>query len=465
MLFTSFDFFLLLLITFIIYYIPFFKRFQISILILSSLVFYSFNNPWLLILLFFSVLINSFLSYFISYVSYKKTLVTIGVIINLLLLTFFKYSPLIAVTFFDVNNSIGDFLISIPLPIGISFFTFEGISLLVDVYQSNGKIEKKIVETSLSKHIHKSLFFIVFFPHLVAGPILKADEFYPQIHSKKLKNIDYVATFKYLIVGYFLKMVIADNLKEFTFWISNPYFKSHDTITLISMLLGYSCQIFADFAGYSLIAIGLASIFGYNLPQNFNFPYISLSFKEFWKRWHISLSSFLMKYLYIPMGGNRKGKFKMYLFLFLTMGIGGLWHGASWSFAVWGMFHGILLILERILPKVLNPSIFFKIFKRFLVFLCVTVAWLLFKLTNFNDAIGYFISIGNNFDLQLNWQICFNIFLYSFPVFLYHLVYLLKENNLFIHFFEKFEFLFYGVMLFLIFTNSGISGDFIYFQF
>jgi alginate O-acetyltransferase complex protein AlgI len=338
--------------------------------------------------------------------------------------------------------------------------------LLIDVYRSDGAISSKIVDNELKQHLKKSLFFIVFFPHLVAGPILKADDFYPQIIPKRLKEIVLSSCFKKIVLGYFLKMVIADNLKEYTFWIEFPYFQSHSSITLISMLVGYSCQIFADFAGYSLIAIGFAELFGYKLPDNFNFPYISLSFKDFWKRWHISLSSFLMNYLYIPMGGNRKGKIRMYLFLFLTMLIGGLWHGAAWSFAVWGAFHGVLLITERILPSFKLSNIFIRTLKRIWIFFFITAAWLLFKLTNFTHAISYFKSIYTNYDAQLNWQVCINVFIYSSPVFIYHLNYLACRNfpfwNLML---QKYSYLFLGVMLFLIFTNSGISGSFIYFQF
>ena len=466
MLFNSFSFFIFFIITFIVYYLPFFKKNQVSILIIASLIFYAFENPWLLCLLFASVIINSFMSYYVVFSNYKRLLLTLGVIFNLALLAFFKYSNLIAVSFFDVNHSFGSFLLSIPLPIGISFFTFEGISLLVDVFRSNDPVSDRIVDPKISVHLHKSLFFIVFFPHLVAGPILKADEFFPQISSKRLKDIDFTSCFKQLVVGYFLKMVVADNLKEYTFWIEYPYFESQSSVSLLSMLIGYSCQIFADFAGYSLIALGLAQLFGYRLLDNFNFPYISLTFKEFWKRWHISLSTFLMKYLYIPMGGNRKGKLKMYLFLFLTMVIGGLWHGAAWSFAVWGAFHGLLLLTERMLPSVHHSNIFFRILKRFWVFICVTFGWLLFKLTNFEQALHYFYSLATNLDLHLNWQICINIFVYSSPVFIYHFVYLLRLKyrscNIL---FSKFEFVFYGILLFLLVTNSGISGSFIYFQF
>jgi alginate O-acetyltransferase complex protein AlgI len=234
------------------------------------------------------------------------------------------------------------------------------------------------------------------------------------------------------------------------------------------MLFGYSCQIFADFAGYSLIAIGLAKLFGYNFKDNFNFPYISTSFKEFWKRWHISLSSFLMEYLYFPLGGNRKGKFRTYINLMIVMFLGGLWHGAAWSYAIWGSFHGFALAIERFakdkIKIKIQPSRIFKIFKVFLIFGFVTLAWLLFKLPDFHHVIEYFKCIFNNLRAKNDFKIIIYIMLYSSPVLLYHLIYLLKEKPVY-NKFRRFEYLLYGMMIFLIIVNSGSSGAFIYFQF
>ncbi|HEY4800384.1 MAG TPA: MBOAT family O-acyltransferase, partial [Bacteroidia bacterium] len=293
----------------------------------------------------FSPAVNIITSYYITYGTRfnKKAIAIIGVASELAVLVFFKYSPLFAKTFFNETSSIGQFLIMIPLPIGISFFTFEGISLVVDVFTEKYFDRKKYVSVSLMEHAKNIYCFISFFPHLIAGPIVKAHDFLPQIKSKLFKDIDWHSSFKTLCTGYFMKMVVADNLKNFTFWIAFPYFKGYSTISLLVMLVGYSFQIFADFAGYSLIAIGLAKLFGYNLMQNFNFPYISTSFSEFWKRWHISLSSYLKEYLYIPLGGNKKGTGRTYLNLIVTMFLGGLWHGAAWSYAIWGLWHGCAL--------------------------------------------------------------------------------------------------------------------------
>ncbi len=389
-----------------------------------------------------------------------------GVVMNLSILLFFKYSSLFSKTFLSSSSSLGEFLLTLPLPIGISFFTFQGISLVVDVYREKYFNNKEIIPKSFLKHSERVLFFKGFFPQLISGPIVKAHDFLPQIEAKYLNTINWEQVIKNLITGYFLKMVVADNLKDFTFWIAFPYFQSQSTATLLVMLFGYSCQIFADFAGYSLIAIGLAKLFGYNFKDNFNFPYISKSFKEFWKRWHISLSSFLMEYLYIPLGGNKKGKVRTYINLIIVMLLGGLWHGAAWSYAIWGGFHGLTLGLERFIEDKIKikATIFFNVFKTCFTFGFITLAWLLFKLPNFEHVIEYLKSIFLNSEIELNLQIIIYILLYSAPVILYHFIYLAKSRQTFSQY-RRFEYLLYGIMLFLIVVNSGTSGSFIYFQF
>jgi alginate O-acetyltransferase complex protein AlgI len=475
MLFTSQIFFLLLSITFILYYLPFVRKYQIYILIFSSLIFYAYFKPILLLLLLASIFLNTIGSYYIYYSTstHRKSILAICVTLNLAILAFFKYTPLFSRTFFDANSSIGLFLLTIPLPIGISFFTFEGISLLIDTIRNNHtnkdihdfKVKKKFYE-----HFLDVFLFVSFFPHLISGPILKAYQFLPQIGTKLFKEINWDRCIKLLITGYFLKMVIADNLKEQTTYLNFPNFLNVPSPVLIAMVFGYSMQIFADFAGYSLIALGLGALFGYTLNINFNFPYISATFSEFWQRWHISLSTFLKEYLYYPLGGNRKGKLRTYLNLFIVMFLGGLWHGAAWSYAIWGTFHGVALAIERLLADFglkIKPTRLYLVFKIFLVFFFVTFSWLLFKLPNISYVGKYLTCITTNFIVQMNnfWiRVIIFVIIYSIPVILYHLYYLYKQNNK-INRFERFEYLVYGIMMFLIFTNSGISGDFIYFQF
>lgn len=383
----------------------------------------------------------------------------LGVLANLLILCVFKYSPFFGEMLSFLRSDIGAFLIAIPLPIGISFYTFQGISLVVDLYKDSNA---KYVESSFYNHCKNIVFFISFFPALIAGPILKAHHFLPQIKPKHFKDIDFSAAFKILILGYFLKNVIADNLKDQTFWLAYPYFLSYDSASLFVLLFGYSMQIFADFAGYSLIAIGIAKLFGYELPQNFNFPYISASFSEFWKRWHISLSNWLKEYLYIPLGGNKKGRVRTYINLFIVMALGGFWHGAAISYIIWGIYHGILLILERILTlnKIPQNGIV-KICKIIFVFLAVSFGWLLFCLNDFNEVILFFHKfLANDGEFMRMVALCIGI--YAIFIFIYYANYIYRQkygkNVLDNH-------LSWAVMLFLIITNSGNSDAFIYFQF
>ena len=471
MLFNSFPFLILVLGTLALFYNTYLYKYQIHILIVSSFIFYAYGQPILLLLLFLSASINAIVSYFIYFESRKKRkklYAILGVIFNLSVLSFFKYSPLFGRIFQDISllNSVGEFLVVLPLPIGISFYTFQGISLVIDLYRSNHQSECPLfkVDKNFLSHYIKTIFFISFFPQLVAGPIVKAYQFYPQIKRKYFSDIDIEGAIKLLILGYFLKMVIADNLKDQTFWMMYPYFQTQSSLNLITMLYGYSIQIFSDFAGYSLIAIGVAKLYGYNLPQNFNFPYISKSFSEFWTRWHISLSTWLKEYLYFPLGGNRKGNIRTYINLSIVMLLGGLWHGAAWSYMVWGAYHGSLLVVERFISKYISvPSnVFIDALKISFVFSVITLGWLLFKLPEFSYVIIYLQSIINNTDMHVRTSILWFILYYSLPVIFYYINYLFKvktgksymDNSLI-----------YAILLFAIFTNSGSSGAFVYFQF
>ncbi|MFK8164661.1 MAG: MBOAT family protein [Lewinella sp.] len=465
MLFTSTAFLVLLAVTFVTYYLLTKRRAQVGLLICASLVFYAWNFPLLLLLLIASILINWGVTYTILSASdllRRKAFATLGVTLNLAILAFFKYSPLIGATFFPEASAIGDFLVAIPLPIGISFFTFQGISLVVDTFR--GKELNLTGATDRPAGLLANIaFYLAFFPQLIAGPIVKAHDFLPQVQRKFLRGIDWETAFRYIVMGYFLKMVIADNLKDYTYWMSYPWFQNLSAIDLLTLLLGYAVQIFADFAGYSLIAIGIARLFGYVLMDNFDFPYIAKSFSDFWRRWHISLSTFLKEYLYFPLGGNRHGAFKTYRNLLLTMVLGGLWHGAAWSYAVWGAYHGMALALERLARDHGFRPLKHLWLRRVWVFGVVTVGWLLFRLPEFGHAVLYLQKIFTNRPIG-NLDRVGLVLIYCLPVAIYHLGYLYidKEKSSYRSVIQP---LTYGLMIFLIFTNAGSSGDFIYFQF
>jgi len=475
MLFNSSPFVILLLLTFLVYYRPCLHRLQVHILIISSFIFYGYNQPYLLILLLFSATINAVTAHSIHFSSDHTNgfrWAAAGVISNLLILGTFKYNKLIAASIFGDLSRIdgpGELFITLPLPVGISFYTFQGISLLVDLYrkESDRSPCRFDIDTSFLSHYKKTVFFTSFFPQLVAGPIVKANDFMPQIKQKFFEHIDWNCVFQNIILGYFLKIVIADNLKDQTFWIAYPYFQGQSTLTLLSLLFGYSIQIFADFAGYSLIAIGVGALFGYRLPQNFNFPYLSQSFAEFWQRWHISLSTWLKEYLYIPLGGNRKTTSRTYINLLIVMLLGGLWHGAAWSYAAWGVWHGLALIIERMMGGGLfaqKQSKLLSIIRAGFVFIFVTFAWLFFKLPEFQHVLLYVGALFQNTGIRNNELLILSVFFYSVPVIFYHLQ-STPGFQMPVKVFQRLKPVAYGVMLFLILVNGGTPGEFIYFQF
>jgi len=482
LLFNSWPFVFLLLATACVYFgLCRSESHQIYTLIVASLLFYSYGQASLVLLLVLSIVINTVACYKIESASSKqgsRIWATVGIVVNLGILALFKYAGLFAGMLWSTPEQaggMGAWLVQLPLPIGISFYTFQGISLLADTFSGDFKQGNR--RKGWFTSFRDSFFFISFFPQLVAGPVVKAKQFIPQIGQKQWRSIDKHLLLHCLITGYFLKMVVADNLKDQTFWIQFPYFENRSSIDLLIMLLSYSAQIFADFAGYSLIAIGAAALFGYTLPKNFNFPYISRSIAEFWRRWHISLSSWLREYLYFPLGGNRMGEARTYFNLMVVMFLGGLWHGAAWSFAVWGLWHGVGLALERAAGNMLKSgtgnrvvhkpnrllSLCVDLGRWVAVFLFVSFGWLLFKLTDINEAFLYLASIRLNIDKSLNLPSILTSFILITPVVIYHGLYLVSSGDK-----KKLAGVsgyFYGAMLFLILFNAGSSEAFVYFQF
>ena len=515
MLFNTWTFLIFLSVTFTAYhFLPWPDRhrvwWQIGLLTVASYVFYAWHTPWLVIILAASTWINAYVTLRLvrpgSPPEERKKWVTFAIMANLGVLIFFKYASLVVGTFFPHTwwSHWGFDLTQIPLPVGISFFTFQGVSLVVDVYrkpsvvlshgtdvsgsefvvrrsdQENQEPGTRNQEHSPSGLFFKVAFFKAFFPQLVAGPIVKAREFMHQIGLKRLSQIDWEDATRKLVLGFFFKMVVADNLKEATQYMAYPMFTHLPSAQLLLMLYGFSFQIFADFCGYSLIAMGLARLFGYQLPINFNSPYLSGSITEFWRRWHISLSTWLKQYLYIPLGGNRKGQVRTYMNLLVVMLLGGLWHGAAWSYMVWGGVHGLFLATERLFgckgDSVLDnpaPSIFQRLpglLRIFLTFNLVSFLWLLFKLPQFSQAVLYLKGIAAMRSGILP-QSAFIILFFSIPIPLYHCVAFFEtpirtvyrtwhpavQNGTKIAAF--------ALLLFMIFVNSGTKGDFIYFQF
>lgn len=447
---------------FALYYLPVVRRFQVEILIAASCLFYAYGQPVLLILLLSTAALSTLISLAILHGQHARFYATLGVVANLSVLAFFKYNSLLYETLIgDLQRLSGpvEALIYLPLPIGISFYTFQGISLVVDTYKFGELHQQK---PPALKSFRDTVFYIIFFPQLVAGPIVKAHDFVPQIKPKFLDGIDWEKVLRNLIIGYFFKMVVADNLSGQTFYMAFPYFQALSSIDLVLLLLAYSVQIFADFAGYSMIALGIAALFGYAIPVNFNRPYIATSIADFWRRWHISLSSFLREYLYIPLGGNRKGNARTYLNLLIVMGLGGLWHGAAWNYAVWGLWHGMGLALERPFLKtkfITTNNILIISIRMILVFGFVSTGWLLFVLHDMSHVALYFHSIWANGDIAPSPRRALVTVTFSVPVLIYHCLPALRNAA------TPYQQPILGALLAAIILNSGSSDAFIYFQF
>jgi alginate O-acetyltransferase complex protein AlgI len=380
----------------------------------------------------------------------------IGIAFNLALLAFFKYKFLFVVSTSPSLVGVApiDFLLKLPLPIGISFFVFHNISLLVDLTRRK----------SAPPDLTSVFLYIIFFPQLVSGPITRAEMFMPQIKPKDFGEIPFVEAAKWILTGFFFKLYVANNLNEMTSYMDFPLYETLQTQDRWLLVFLYSYQIYADFFGYSAIAIGLALLFGYRLPVNFNLPYASISFSEFWTRWHISLSSWLRTYLYVPLGGNRHGLFRTYLNLMIVMGLGGLWHGAGLSYLMWGLLHGFLLVIERPFIARLQSidSTVFRAARISFVFVCVTMLWIFFKLPNFDHAIGYLSGMFTSSTNPNPPKLFYNLaLLYSLPVMIQHLA----SRSLFERTLRGAEPYLYGLMVALMYLEAGPETSFIYFQF
>ena len=272
----------------------------------------------------------------------RKLVLSFGIVLPLLILGIFKYFNFFVDSFCQAFGIVRAGTLNILLPVGISFYTFQSLSYTIDVSRGRIAPEHDFVRTAL---------YVAFFPQLVAGPIVKAGDFIPQLHEERGISMAGLAEgVQIFAFGLFKKMVLADNLSVFVDAVHEAP-AAYSSLTLLLAAYAYAIQIYCDFSGYSDMAVGCARILGYNLPRNFNLPYLSQNVSEFWKRWHISLSSWLQEYLYIPLGGNRRGEARTYLNLMLTMLIGGLWHGANWTFVTWGALHGLALCVHKIWAK------------------------------------------------------------------------------------------------------------------
>ena len=392
------------------------QRYRNLSLVLLGYVFYGWANPKFIFLMFATTFVDWLCSMVVVYDSWRfwrdwkitivplehgyrtkrqKWALAISIISNLTMLGFFKYFNFGLDSYNALMGALGfehlqwDTFFRVILPLGISFYTFQSMSYIIDVYRGDAKAMRNFIDFSC---------FVSMFPHLVAGPILKFSYLAEQLENRTLTLDKFARGAAFFMLGMAKKVLIANPCGK----IADIAFGAGSLHSLDAWfgVLGYSFQIYFDFSGYSDMAIGLGLMLGFVFARNFDNPYHSQSITEFWRRWHISLSTWLREYLYIPLGGNRLGKVRTYINLALTMLLGGLWHGASWNFVIWGGIHGGALAFERSLGKKSPYQIFPKIFRIIITFMIVLIGWVFFRAATLHSAGQYLSSMFGMQQLQ-----------------------------------------------------------------
>jgi D-alanyl-lipoteichoic acid acyltransferase DltB (MBOAT superfamily) len=418
MVFNSYTFIVFLAVLLLLHYLPLAWKVKKINLLLASYLFYAVWNPPFIILLWLSTVVDYWMALLLDRQQNpgkRKALLAVSLVANLGMLGFFKYGGFLLDNFVALASALGiDYHPAKPdimLPVGISFYTFQTLSYTLDVYRRKMAAEKSLLDFSL---------FVTFFPQLVAGPIVRPDELIPQFKQPKQANQSQFFYGLFLLtLGLFLKVGLADGmLSETSDSVFGVPFPLHP-LDAWTGVLAFSGQIFCDFAGYSTCAIGVALCLGFTLPDNFRYPYAAIGFSDFWRRWHITLSTWLRDYLYISLGGNRQGQWRIYRNLMITMLLGGLWHGASWNFVIWGGLHGLYLCIERVmkersvkrsrihepvaagatiskaslLPAVPLSRGMARFGLAFLTFLLVSITWVFFRAPDFGSAMRLLLAM------------------------------------------------------------------------
>lgn len=361
-------------------------KFKNIVLLLFSLFFYGYGEPKSLLVMVVSILMNYTLGLLVARFRDNKTaaklVVALGVAGNLAVIGYFKYTD------FFIDNFNNLFGLSVPLlhvimPIGISFFTFQGISYIIDVYRESGKVQKNPLNVAL---------YICLFTHLIAGPIVRYETVAEQISNRHVNTAKFTVGIEKFIIGLSKKVLIANSMGYIADQIFAMEPGSMSVVLAWVGVLAYTAQIYFDFSGYSDMGIGLARMFGFIFPENFDYPYIARSVTDYWKRWHISLTTWFRNYLYIPMGGNRVSKAKFVRNMLIVWLLTGFWHGAAWNFIAWGLYFALLLLLERFflgkyLAKLWRP------FQHLYALLLIVLGWLLFRAESMPYALDYLASL------------------------------------------------------------------------
>lgn len=360
------------------------KKARNTLLFLSSLIFYAWGEPIYIVLMLFSTIVDYTLGLFVSHYLSKnlkskaRLCVIISAIINLSLLGFFKYWDF----FIGSINSI--FSLNLPifqlaLPIGISFYTFQTMSYTIDIYRGNAKAQKNIISFGA---------YVALFPQLIAGPIVQYKTIAKQLNERTCTYDEFAVGIHYFMIGLGKKILFANNIGQLWDQISTMSLGQQSILTAWLGIICYAFQIYFDFSGYSDMAIGLGHMFGFRFLKNFDYPYISKSITEFWRRWHISLGTWFREYVYIPLGGNRKGLKRQFINIAIVWLLTGFWHGASWNFVLWGVYFGIILMIEKaFLLKFLEklPSVFSHLYS----IIIVLIGWVIFAFDSLPMGINY----------------------------------------------------------------------------
>ena len=389
------------------------------VLLLASILFYAWGEPRYLPVIFATITISFFGALAVERFKYKKILLTLFILLDLSLLFYFKYTNF----FLENLNMIfhQKWSLKVVLPLGISFYTFQALSYLVDVYRGQVKAQKNYLKIAL---------YICLFPQLIAGPIVKYHDVSDQIDNRQ-ETIDKVYYgIRRFIIGLAKKVLIANTVGKIADQIFTLPVNEFDAPIAWLGAISYTLQIYYDFSGYSDMAIGLGSMFGFKFLENFNYPYISSSITEFWRRWHISLSTWFKDYLYIPLGGNRKGKIRTYINLILVFLLTGFWHGASWIFVLWGLWNGLFILFERATGwAIKEATIFRKCLYHLYTIVVFVIGWVLFKSENVVRARDYLLNMlgltsGHEVYLKLpyylnrfNLEILLIAILFAIPIF------------------------------------------------
>lgn len=495
MLFNSLEFLIFLPISFILFWI-FPKKYRWVVLLAASYCFYIWWNWKLVFLILFTTLISYICGILVDKYNNRVKLKRFVLITSLILcfgvLIFFKYFTFLADVYSDVaklfgGNGIHGYF-DIMLPVGISFYTFQTASYVVDCYKGRIKSEK---------HIGYYALFVTFFPQLVAGPIERPEDLLPQLKASgsgkiSIKQIDYSSAFRIMLIGFFKKIAIADVIGIYVNVVYQDLAGANGFAVLIASLL-FAVQIFCDFSGYSDIAVGCAKLFGIDLTENFKKPYGSKSIKEFWNRWHISLSKWLRDYIYFPLGGSRVNKFRWIMNIMIVFFISGLWHGANYTFIIWGLLHGAFQIIGVLTLNLRNKAWnkikvnpegkLVSVLRVVITFLLVDFCWIFFRANNIGDASLAITKIFTNWEFNIEYfNNTITLFGFDWKNVLYILVCILSLplieklkyikispskifNNEYVRYTSYFVMSLFVICSWIYLQASEVGSSFIYFQF